>query len=136
MQQVKPLTPRCDWTALTVVLVDDEGMIPVQRACFGKGETTDVISLAYEPAPPQDPGHTAELVLNVERAWAERRRGSASGELALYLAHGCNHLAGGEDDTPARRSAMQQRERAWLQEARRRDLIGGLIPQEETQTVS
>ena len=53
---------------------------------------------------------------NLERARAEGRGrpGGPARELALYLAHGLDHLAGADDDVPARRRAMRRRETAWL----------------------
>jgi ssRNA-specific RNase YbeY (16S rRNA maturation enzyme) len=35
-------------------------------------------------------------------------------ELALYIAHGFDHLSGADDDTPARRAAMRRTEMRWL----------------------
>ena len=70
----------------------------------------------------------AELVINAERALAEgrRRAGGAARELALYLAHGMDHLAGRDDDTPARRRAMRRRETRWLEACGERlgDIVG------------
>ena len=132
MQRVEAVNPALRWTELTVILTDDDGILPAQRACFEKEEPTDVISLRYDAAPHEAPGCTAEVILNVERAWAERRRGSASRELARYLAHGCNHLAGGRDHTPAQRAAMQRQDRAWLREAARHGLLHDLLQEQET----
>ena len=81
-------------------------------------QQTDVVSQAYAAVPGQAEA-TAELVLNAERARTEGlyRPGGPSRELALYLAHGLDHLAGHDDDTPARRQAMRRRETAWLDAA-------------------
>ena len=100
---------------LTVVLTDDAAMPGYKAGCFGLRAQTDVVAQAYE-AVPGGGGATAELVLNAERALAEggRRAGGPARELALYLAHGLDHLAGRDDDTPARRRAMRRRETAWL----------------------
>ena len=41
---------------------------------------------------------------------------TADRELALYLAHGCDHLTGADDATPAGRARMRRRELGWLRE--------------------
>jgi ssRNA-specific RNase YbeY (16S rRNA maturation enzyme) len=100
---------------LTVVLTDAAAMPAYKAGCFGVRLQTDVVAQAYE-AVPGVCAATAELVLNAELARAEgrRRSGGPARELALYLAHGLDHLAGQDDDTPARRRAMRRRETAWL----------------------
>ncbi|HRT06315.1 MAG TPA: rRNA maturation RNAse YbeY [Kiritimatiellia bacterium] len=100
---------------LAVVLTDDAAMPAYKAGCFGFRAQTDVVTQAYA-AVPGVCAATAELVVNAERARAEGRRrpGGPARELALYLAHGLDHLAGADDDTPARRRAMRRRETAWL----------------------
>ena len=100
---------------LTVVLTDDAAMPAYKAGCFGVHRQTDVVAQSYAAVPGVCPA-TAELVLNAERARAEGRRrpGGPARELALYLAHGLDHLAGSDDDTPPRRRAMRRRETAWL----------------------
>lgn len=100
---------------LAVVLVDDAAMPACKERVFGVRRQTDVISLAYAAIPGLQPA-TAELVINAERALREggRHPGGAARELALYLAHGLDHLAGRDDDTPARRRSMRRRETRWL----------------------
>lgn len=100
---------------LAVLLTDDEGMPAYKEGCFGIRAQTDVVAQAYEGVPGIAPP-TAELVINAERAQSEgqRRPGGPARELALYLAHGLDHLAGHEDDTPERRRAMRRRETGWL----------------------
>ena len=103
---------------LTVVLTDDAAMPDYKAGCFGVRAQTDVVAQAYAAVPGLGPP-PAELVLNAERARREgrRRSGGPARELALYLAHGLDHLAGHDDDTPARRRAMRRRETAWLDAA-------------------
>ena len=100
---------------LAVVLTDDAAMPAYKAGCFGVRVQTDVVTQAYE-AVPGVCAATAELVVNAERARAEGRGrpGGPARELALYLAHGLDHLAGADDDVPARRRAMRRRETAWL----------------------
>ena len=93
--------------------------MPAYKAgCFGVRVQTDVVSQSYAAVPGVGAA-TAELILNAERARAEgrARAGGPARELALYLAHGLDHLAGADDDTPARRRAMRRRETAWLDAA-------------------
>ena len=100
---------------LAIVLTDDAAMPAYKAGCFGLRVQTDVVAQAYA-AVPGVCAATAELVVNAERARAEGRRrpGGPARELALYLAHGLDHLAGADDDVPARRRAMRRRETAWL----------------------
>ncbi len=108
-----PAEPPC--AELTVVLTDDAAMPAYKAGCFGVRAQTDVVTQAYA-AVPGVCAATAELVVNAERAREEgrRRAGGPARELALYLAHGLDHLAGRDDDVPARRRAMRRRETAWL----------------------
>lgn len=98
-----------------MVLTDDSAMPAFKAGCFGRAEQTDVVVQAYAALPGGIPA-SAELVINAERALAEGRcrDGGVARELALYLAHGLDHLAGQDDDTPARRRSMRRRETAWL----------------------
>ena len=100
---------------LSVTLTDDAAMPAYKAGCFGVRAQTDVVAQAYA-AVPGVAAASAELILNAERAKAEgaARPGGPARELALYLAHGLDHLAGADDDVPARRRAMRRRETAWL----------------------
>jgi len=100
---------------LTVVLTDNAAMPVYKEKYFGVRRQTDVLAQAYGAVPGAAEA-SAELILNAERAGEEGRHrpGGPSRELALYLAHGLDHLAGHEDDTPARGRAMRRRETAWL----------------------
>ena len=115
--------------ALSVVLVDDRGITPLNRTFIGHEGPTDVISFRYDRIPGAPQG-TAEVVVNAERAVQEaRRRGiPVHRELALYLAHGCLHLTGADDATPDQRAAMQRIQNRWLQQAGRTGLLHGICP--------
>jgi len=107
------------WQEVTVHLLDDAGIAPVNRAIMGHDGPTDVITQRYTPIPGEPGGLIGELFVNVERArqTAPRRAGwSPDRELALYLAHGCDHLAGADDITPRERTRMRRRELAWLRQ--------------------
>ena len=107
-----------------MLLMDNAGIKRVNRALFGRHEVTDVISQRYDPMPGLDGRHGGEVFVNVQRA-AERaasirskargrsgkpRAWDESRELALYIAHGCNHLTGAEDAEAAGRSRMRRRD--------------------------
>ncbi len=105
------------WRELTVILTDDAGITPLNLRVMRHAGSTDVISQRYEPLPGEPDGMRGELLVNVERAWqvaARRRNWPASRELALYIAHGCDHLNDAEDATPAGRRRMRRRELRWL----------------------
>ena len=105
------------WQEVTIHLLDDSGIAPVNSAIMAHEGATDVITQRYEPIPGEPEGLTGELFVNVERAAraAPRRSGwSADRELALYIAHGFDHLTGESDHTPRGRTRMRRRELSWL----------------------
>lgn len=115
--------------SLEILLTDDAGIVRANGAVFRRDYVTDVISLAYPPLPGEQ-GGAGELIINVELAAREgaRRAGGPGHELALYLAHGCDHLAGADDATPRQRAAMRRRELRWLRAASRTRLLHALFP--------
>lgn len=133
MEQADGLGPSRRWSRLTIILTDHEGMRPVNRAVFQRDASTDVISLAYPPMPPGSEDMEGEVIVNVEQALecGGPDPQDAERELAWYLAHGCHHLGGADDDTPTRRAAMHGQEQAWLADAQRRGLLPGLIQNTE-----
>ena len=131
MHRVPPPEGRAGhWSEVSLLLTDDEGMIPLNEAYFDKSTPTDVISLHYAPMPGED-GWSGEVVVNVERAMQEgQRRGSVTHELALYIAHGCQHLGGASDHTPLLRARMRRKELGWLTEAQARGHLANLLREE------
>jgi probable rRNA maturation factor len=116
------------WSEVCIVLVDDEGITATNREYFGKNRPTDVISFRYDPVPGEDKVWGGDLVINVDRAVQEgTARRSIDFELALYIAHGFDHLSGAEDDTPEKRRKMRATETAWLREANAAGLLDGLV---------
>ena len=115
------------WRGVTVVLTDDRGICRIHAQCLGQPRVTDVISLRYEPVPGEPGGPTGDIVVNAERAVQEshrwKGRGGASRELALYIAHGCDHLAGETDDDERGQARMRRRELRWLRQAEEAGLI-------------
>jgi len=106
---------------LSIVLMDDVGMAAINDSLLGHEGPTDVITARYRPIPGEtEAGDIGELYVNVDRAVDEAEatgRWSPSRELALYIAHGCDHLAGEDDASPAQQKRMRRRELKWLQEA-------------------
>ena len=131
-----------NWGEIGIVLTDDRGIAEINRRHRGCAAVTDVISFRYAPHPGGDSGPEADIVVNVERAAAEGRRRAGlrrpaqwdpSMELALYIAHGCDHLAGAEDHNRAGRARMRRRELRRLRAARRAGLCRCLLrPDEKT----
>ena len=100
---------------ITLILVDDEQCAPINEAAVGHQGPTDVITITYPSLPGEEAGDSAEIILNVECAW--NQGGGAEGadrELAFYLAHAFDHLAGHDDNTPAARTSMHRREWRWI----------------------
>ncbi|WFB35007.1 rRNA maturation RNase YbeY [Kiritimatiellota bacterium B12222] len=109
MEQVTALAPEIQWQELSMVLTDDS-IRSLNQEWFGKDTVTDVISFAYPEAPA-----TGEIIVNLQQAMEEGKlRDSADEELSLYIAHGCHHLMGAEDDTPERKNAMLTLENQWV----------------------
>jgi rRNA maturation RNase YbeY len=132
--QAARLKSECPWAEVSVVLTDDAGIAPVNRTFLDHACATDVITFTLSPMP-GGAGIYGEIHLNVERALEEgaRRGGSAAlttdnaaDELALYLAHGCDHLTGANDRTVMERRRMRRRELLWIQRSRRDGLMAGL----------
>lgn len=112
MTQVHALKPEINWQELSLVFTDDR-IRDLNHQWFGKATVTDVISFAYP-----DGEATGEVIVNVQQAHEEGRlRESPDRELALYIAHGCHHLMGAEDATPAQKKAMLHLETQWVDHA-------------------
>ena len=121
------------WSSVTVLLVGDGGSADAHRRVFGDPEPTDVITLSYADGPDAIAGLSGELIVNVARAHAEgirrtagRRPGHPWGpdyELALYLAHGIDHLTGADDHEDDGFQRMRARELRWVAAADREGLL-------------
>ena len=106
------------WSEVCIVLVDDTSITQTNREYFAKNRPTDVISFRYDPVPGEDHAWSGDLVINVDRAvQVGPDHKGIDYELALYIAHGFDHLSGAEDNTDAKRKKMRATETAWLQEA-------------------
>jgi rRNA maturation RNase YbeY len=88
---------------------------------LGNPDTTDVVTFPLPPVDCRDGLWTGDIYINVEQAVELTSQAippwpAASRELALYLAHACDHLAGETDHTTAERKRMRRRELRWLKE--------------------
>ena len=128
MDQANNLDHDKGWNEVSLVFTDDKGIRVVNQVYFSKGEPTDVISLAYDPIPGEEESFSGEIIVNVEQALKHgSEKWSEDKELALYLAHGCDHLMGETDLDEAGRKRMRARELRWLKKAEESGLIEELI---------
>ena len=120
-------TPDDVWQEVTIHLLTDESIEPVNQAIMNHEGATDVITQRYDACPGEPEGLIGELFINVQRACTIlRAKGwTKQQELALYLAHGFDHLTGADDATALERAAMRRRERRWLELTQ--DCISGLL---------
>jgi probable rRNA maturation factor len=104
---------------VAVSVVDDAAIRAVNARWLGHDHATDAIAFSYEDDPGPD-GVRGEVLVSAETARREAlaRGGEPRDELLLYVAHGTLHLLGWDDDTPARRRAMNSRARSILRAAR------------------
>ena len=111
-----------------MVLVDNDGITQTNREYFGKNCPTDVISFRYDPIPGEKDERSGDLIINVDRAVEEgTARSKIDYELALYIAHGFDHLSGAEDNTPEKQKKMRATETAWLRKAKAEGLLDSLL---------
>jgi len=121
------------WNEVTLVLTDNEGIEPVNRVHLSRQGATDVVSFTYPPMPGEGDGRTGEVLVNVQRAierTVSRKNWDSSKELALYIAHGFDHLTGGRDRTVTGRARMRRTELRWLRQASILGLTNDLITRE------
>lgn len=100
---------------VSVALVNDATIRAINREHLDHDWATDAIAFDLSDDPSPD-GLAGEVVVSGETAAREAsaRGKSAPHELLLYVAHGVLHLLGWDDDTPARRRAMNARAAAIL----------------------
>lgn len=129
MTRTRKLDPQTTWGEIMVILTNDQQIADIKERVFQRPEITDVIALRYDPLPGVEDLTSAELFINLERAaqCKQRKAWGASKELALYLAHGCDHLAGSTDDTLEEQTCMRRRELRWLREADKLGLTSDLL---------
>lgn len=112
------------WTELSLVLTDHSGISRINESYLHVADTTDVISFRYDSIPGETDCVSGELFVNVEQAMElGPAHGGCSRELALYIAHGCDHLAGETDYSPAGYARMRRRDLHWLKTATANGLL-------------
>jgi rRNA maturation RNase YbeY len=120
MLQDAKRTPKDIWDDVSIVLTDDKGISTLNEQYLGHKGSTDVLSFRYDPVPGDSQMLSGEVIVNVQRAlkWARKihQRWNASKELSLYLAHGCDHLMGENDNNKAGYRRMRRRELRWLKQ--------------------
>lgn len=131
-----------DCESVSLIITGDALIRIIHEQSMGSRETTDVITLAYA-ATPSTPA-TAEIFVNAQlaaRCGADRSAldlidGEVHGswspahELALYIAHGFDHLAGNDDTSAAGFKSMRKREIGWVRQAHALGLVDGIIMDE------
>lgn len=123
-----------DFNTVTLIITGNAGITQVNRLALNHEDPTDVITLTYA-ATPASPA-TAEIFVNAQRAievthQTRTRVWSPDHELALYIAHGFDHLAGNDDTSPADARNMRKRERNWVRRADTAGDIKGLMLREK-----
>jgi len=129
MQKTQAMDPTRVWLECSVVFVGHRRMTEINEQVLHHEGTTDVITFHYPSLPGEPAGWRGEIVINVEEAVAvgHALRVSVARELALYLAHGCQHLGGADDQTRKERAAMSRRQNGWLKQAEEIGLFRNLI---------
>jgi len=113
---------------VVLILTNDAGITQLNAEYFGKNRPTDVISFRYDPIPGESNQWSGDLIVNLDRVIQEGPlRKGIDHELALYIAHGFDHLAGSEDDTPEKRAIMHQTEEKWIQQATQEKALDSLL---------
>lgn len=124
---LQELEPSLAWQDISVLLLDDALITETNRQYFQKDRPTDVITFRYDPVP-GDEGYDGDLLVNCERAvQVGPEHDGIQHELALYIAHGFDHLSGAEDYADEDRTSMRKTELAWLKKAEGKNLLNNLI---------
>lgn len=94
---------------ITVAIVDDQTIAQLHDRYLGDPTPTDVLTFVMEDTPRK---LEADVVVGADTAIAsaEDYGWNASDELLLYVIHGVLHLAGYDDTSPERLSAMRHAE--------------------------
>ncbi len=132
LMQLAARRSNTSWDEISLVVTDDEGIRVANNAYLKHDEPTDVVSLAFEPLPGVE-SLCGEIIVNAQRALeaAPAAHWDAAYELALYIAHGCDHITGEDDATPEQRQRMRRRELRWLKMPEIQSLIPNTITPRE-----
>jgi len=101
---------------VSIAFVTSRIITDLNRRYLGRDGATDVIAFPLQDAAGGDSAYLGEVVVCTDVAVDEAKaRGvDTTVELYLYVVHGLLHLLGWDDDTPAKRTAMNRRARAIL----------------------
>lgn len=100
---------------VNLVLTGGPGIKALNRRFLGKNRLTDVIAFNFPPSPvPGADWGEIYICLPVAARQARALGHSLMTELLVLAAHGALHLSGMDDNTPAKRLAMNRRTAAIL----------------------
>ena len=111
---------------LSVALVGDREMRPLNAKYRKKNKTTDVLSFPADPALPAQAGLLGDVIISVEQArrQARDRKTSLEIEMVTLLIHGILHLLGYDHERSQREAKiMATLEQKLLSHLCERDLI-------------
>ncbi len=100
--------------SVSLVIVDDAAIRKINRDALGHDYATDVVT--FDLGEPEAAILEGEIVISDEYAESEASTAGHAPEVELlfYVCHGLLHLAGYEDDTPAKRRRMLARQSTYL----------------------
>lgn len=135
MRKAACLIPERQWEEISLVICDNRLMTSVNREFMNDETPTDVLSFCLPPLPGSGDPYSGEILVNAEIALRLKKgqQKDALKELALYIAHGCDHLMDQEDSEPAERRRMRSRELRWLKEADRIGILKRFISKKKEQ---
>ena len=99
-------------------LCGDPAIHELNRGWRGKDRPTDVLAFAQREGPAADPGLLGDIVISVDTARRQARRGLHA-ELLHLVSHGLCHLLGYDHRNDAEEREMNARAAALRREARR-----------------
>jgi probable rRNA maturation factor len=96
---------------LSVALVGDQEMRPLNAKYRKKNKTTDVLSFPADPALTSETGLLGDVIISVEQAkrQAKERNHSLKKEMATLLIHGILHLLGYDHERSQRQATIMVR---------------------------
>ncbi len=99
---------------VTLAFVDDPHIHRLNKQFLNHDEPTDVLTFPYSA--PGAKTVEGEVVIGFQTAaeYAADRGHDTATELLLYVVHGCLHLCGYDDATPAGAGEMRVKERQYL----------------------
>ena len=101
--------------AVSIAIVDDEGIIEINKRFLDRTTATDVIS--FDLSDDDDDCRTFDIVINADQASRQsaERGHSPQAELALYITHGMLHNLGFDDADEEQSKKMHEMEDQILQ---------------------